>query len=916
MDYMVIWMWTSVFLGTVTCTLAVNRKYATYSDRIAAREKVVNVENAFLRFVLEKQILFCPSISTCTVKNSMSSVSSCCSPCSCDAASSPIEHCPDYTGKDNRFACLRPQYIYKQNKTKSSIESYFMINRCPASYEDPSIERLCMRGHSLDPYNITLVLPVTDITNEITYKNLFCAMCNSRLEGDLIAWSGNVNCSRQSTSEPKTVRDLLEIIASDDQCNILFEPPVNMSLTKCDTLGKISECNVTGHWSVFDDDLDRACTSYRSVYRTSYQNIHCYICNVIDEPYRSCDRRDTLTRSQLFPFPPIPTFSGAIDPSLISDLLFHRHDDQSTCPPGTRYDGIKNTCRKIFCSAPLDYRKDVCTSIYKSVSLRRYFVNLMISPHYNVSYKWLPDPWVAGQLAGYSKEYLTNILFPLQIEQCSFGVVNFAKMIKVDFNLFPRNNETRVIYVNVPTEFVVTGVYNDVTIMNRVIESEVESYNTTIRNGDIFFDISPLTYDKMATLTREPVFINGIELTDMTQLPSFRGQSSMGACGSRMPTYKLSRFTFCPKINITNDEYNTTTVNDSLCLPDLDLCFSPEEFEYSDVYISLCSEKFFERVDKLSLNNAKNSTTDDTVESRVGLALVSLSILCLGVTFLGVFIIYKPRTSMSYMLMVLVVCLILYNIVLLSVPFPYASSYSCRVTGASLQFTSTLSVALLQLCVLHVGFMMRANQHFQNPYILKIMYVSYPVIMASIVASVTYWYVASHPHDVTVPWIPWGLPCYSAVNSLSLYISCFPVLAMLALTFLVCLALAVYSYAISFEKDEVELVHVFGFYSKLSFLLLLVQSFWYLISFARWTGNIYLFLVMNLISSLYIMLCSLTDSKLKAVCTTTVENTETHDRKITSGCPCNPARRQPKDFQPISEAISENGESRRTSSHL
>ncbi|OWF37917.1 uncharacterized protein LOC110466851 [Mizuhopecten yessoensis] len=897
---------------------ATNRKYVTYSDRKAARDRTVHVEDNFLRFVLERQTLFCPSVSTCTLSYSMSSDDSCCAPCSCNVTAAPLDHCPDYVREEIRTACLNPQYINKWNKTKSSRESYFMINRCPTSYDDASIGRLCVRGHSLYPYNISMVLPVTDAANDLTYRNVFCAVCNSRLERDLVAWSGKLNCSSQSTLDPKTMTELLEIVANDDQCNVLFEPPIHMTLAKCNTHGLISECNVTGQWSVFDEDLDRACTSYRSVYRDAYQNIFCFLCNVNEEPFKTCDRTDNTRTVRIFPNPPVTTFSAALEPIMVSDLRF-RHDIVSVCPSGTRYDGIKKTCRVIVCSHPLVNRNGICTTVYQFVNLRRYSVNLVIYPHYNTSYKWLNNPWLANHLNKFSMEYLTMALSPWQVHQCSSGAISIIKTRLRD--VFPRDNETQVIYVKVPTDFIVEGIYNDVTVMKQFINSKIKSNNITIRNDDIYFDMSLLTYAKMDRLSKEPVFINGLELKEIMPMPSSHAQNGDMLCRVRMPTFELSSFTLCPKINISIEDYNATRVNDSLCLSDLDLCYSPDEFEYSDLDILLCSERFFEKIDKLVSNNGKNNThtLEENTQRHVGLVLVCLSIVCLGVTLVGMAVTYRPRTLMSSILLGLVVCLLLYNIVLLSVPFPFVSTYSCRVSGASLHFTSTLSVAFLQLCGLHVGLMMRANRHFQNPYILKLIYVSYPAIMAPIIVSVTYWYVVNQSSFVMVPWIPWGLPCYYDVNSLSLYISCFPILTMLTLTFLVFLVLAIYSYIMSFEVDDVEFVHLFGFYCKISFMMLLVHSFWFLISYSRWVGNIYIFLVSDLVLSLYLMLCSLTDSKLKATCTSTVETSDTNDLKRNSSCPCNPARRrQPKDFRPISEAVSEkqNDENRKTSCHL
>lgn len=316
-------------------------KYANYSDRQIARSKTAHVEDAFLRLVLETQMLFCPYEDTCTLQRTMTVDRSCCLKCSCDVTTTSLNQCPDVVGKDNRISCLRPQYLKYKERQINADDSYLMISRCPKLFPDASIDKFCTRGNMLHPHNISMLLPVTDQTNMDTYKNIYCAICNSRSQTNLIPWLATVNCSDETTIDPKGIEELLENVTSTNKCNVLFQPPVNVAPSKCETFEKISECNVTGKWQTFNEHVDLACTSYRSVYRAAYQNVFCYMCNVNDEPFRSCGIEDIILLAYGAIIPsqiPHIAFSATLNVSL-AELLFQQ-EPISVCGRGFRYDSL------------------------------------------------------------------------------------------------------------------------------------------------------------------------------------------------------------------------------------------------------------------------------------------------------------------------------------------------------------------------------------------------------------------------------------------------------------------------------------------------------------------------------------------------------------------------------------------------
>ena len=109
----------------------------------------------------------------------------------------------------------------------SSIFGYVMVSKCPSSWQNASTEEKCLStNYSADPIT---ALPVVDITENITYANIYCAMCHNRSR-DLHYWNVCIfmrksNISLQDIISSEAVWEVLPFVTMD-KC--ILTPPAAM----------------------------------------------------------------------------------------------------------------------------------------------------------------------------------------------------------------------------------------------------------------------------------------------------------------------------------------------------------------------------------------------------------------------------------------------------------------------------------------------------------------------------------------------------------------------------------------------------------------------------------------------------------------------------------------------------------------
>ena len=215
----------------------------------------------------------CPLADICMPNkghNRTHSKDSCCLPCRCDSVCRKIGNCCDRSETEG-YMCHLP-YIAGEGGTIPKILSYFMVDTC--------LTDSCMITDAA-PWGS--LYPVYDQSTDVNYINANCAECNGahsytywdlRLESRKVDWS---------------LTHCLSLLTSGDNhgsCAIGFTPPKEMDILRhaCTQNEIISSCNVTGLWTVYDIELDKACQRWFSpildmLGRIVDANIYCALCN-------------------------------------------------------------------------------------------------------------------------------------------------------------------------------------------------------------------------------------------------------------------------------------------------------------------------------------------------------------------------------------------------------------------------------------------------------------------------------------------------------------------------------------------------------------------------------------------------------------------------------------------------------------
>ena len=153
-----------------------------------------------------------------------------------------------------------------------------MITKCESTATDDERE-LCENPASSGM--VDSLVPVNYFGN--IYRNIFCAKCNGISDDpDLINWQLEIRCEETLYVFPPPEK-LLQTI-KEDRCNIFFRPPLyKFAGDRCnEQVYTISECNVTGLWTEYNETVDKACNSYADAFNMTYKNYFCMLCNTND----------------------------------------------------------------------------------------------------------------------------------------------------------------------------------------------------------------------------------------------------------------------------------------------------------------------------------------------------------------------------------------------------------------------------------------------------------------------------------------------------------------------------------------------------------------------------------------------------------------------------------------------------------
>ena len=262
-----------------------------------------------------------------------------------------------------------------------SLGGFYMITQCPDKLQNSDLREKCERGSlESDPM---ASLPVTDINKQLTYRNIFCAMCHSDSKNKVF-WNANLACSNLNKNEHTLTEDEIRSNLVFDfqlnkwvvnytspngsqvikECSIspVFPTSAESSIRSCKP-GLIESC--PSSWS--DETVANECASYqasRFTDRVGYRNTACALCNGVNATSLKCS--PILTRAldsgadgvigrASHPHLGSPFYSGIISFSLLLDMNEGSKGNSTVgktnpCPESDqKWDLFFQSCRSLVC---------------------------------------------------------------------------------------------------------------------------------------------------------------------------------------------------------------------------------------------------------------------------------------------------------------------------------------------------------------------------------------------------------------------------------------------------------------------------------------------------------------------------------------------------------------------------------------
>ncbi|GFR12872.1 SMB domain-containing protein [Trichonephila clavata] len=246
----------------------------------------------------------CPSRDNCHLMGNLSFEER---NCECDPHCSTFQDC-----------CVDAPY-FQPESTSSSITCMpygknfslgaYVLDYCPTDYAGPkSVKDFC-EGQD-DFHDLFSSTPVTDILTNVTFRNGYCAECNSVREPYLKSWLLSMmfkNLSTSNLSEEFVWRHF-NFYSSERKWGLRNATnfyPLIFTFYKPDYISYVRQCRPNLISSCPPDwnkiQVKRACGMYTSIvhaFEKSYRNIQCAVCNGEKVAGLSCTKRPGNTKIQ------------------------------------------------------------------------------------------------------------------------------------------------------------------------------------------------------------------------------------------------------------------------------------------------------------------------------------------------------------------------------------------------------------------------------------------------------------------------------------------------------------------------------------------------------------------------------------------------------------------------------------------
>ncbi|XP_035667354.1 uncharacterized protein LOC118410013 [Branchiostoma floridae] len=218
-------------------------------------------------------------------------------------------------------------------------DSYvWMVASCPETWTDSVTRKGCLRADVdyTDVSDVIFYNPVSDVTSDVAYRNVYCAVCNGG--HNVTFWTLGISGNLELVGSEEAKLNATIAAIQSGQGRAYFRPPVKTrecvprkTNYQSDQGGNCFAELCAGHAAYVSGDTG----IYRNVYCAQCEGVHSQELEVLSCGMTSCrscggaSQLHLLSLTILFNFNPLNT------------------DSSSKCPPGSTYDLLSRQCRQI-----------------------------------------------------------------------------------------------------------------------------------------------------------------------------------------------------------------------------------------------------------------------------------------------------------------------------------------------------------------------------------------------------------------------------------------------------------------------------------------------------------------------------------------------------------------------------------------
>lgn len=215
--------------------------------------------------------------------------------CMCDEMCSQLKDCCNTSIYYNQQEQKEP-ISFTCHSFKSCRHQLFIKNTCAKSWKNEEIAWKCSTSSNekLMPDNLDITTPVSSPTTNITYRNVYCALCN--FEENYLHWKIIIICQKEEPLFSSGTREIgvdLDLLVNISKCQLAPQIPPNIAPMYCKNVKIIDSCPDT--WT--DKRTMELCEQFYFLVRESnnekrgllyYRNKYCAYCNGVADSKLQC----------------------------------------------------------------------------------------------------------------------------------------------------------------------------------------------------------------------------------------------------------------------------------------------------------------------------------------------------------------------------------------------------------------------------------------------------------------------------------------------------------------------------------------------------------------------------------------------------------------------------------------------------